>query len=108
MDFPLIPGLGALSEPPRDFRLLQINPSAIQGESGTGFEKRGDKGPFSCGNCEYFDAAAGACDQWDMKTKSNQPKLADGRVSVDAADCCEYVERVGKVKDDHDEDDDGR
>ena len=89
-----IPGTESLGQPPRN--LIQINATAIKGEQGTGFEKRGDKGPFTCGNCEYFDAAAGACDQWDMKTKSKQPRLDDGRVSVAFDDCCEYVERVGK------------
>jgi hypothetical protein len=76
--------------------LVPINSSAIKGEPGTGFEKRGDKGPFDCGNCTYFDAAAGACDQWDMKMKSRQPKLDDGRISVAFDDCCEYIERIGK------------
>jgi hypothetical protein len=94
MDFLSIPGTEALGKSPHD--LVQINQAAIKGEPGTGFEKRGTKGPFECGNCEYFDAVAGACDQWDMKTKSKQPKLDDGRVHVDAADCCEYVERVDR------------
>ena len=70
-----------------------INQSAIKGEEGTGFEKRGNKGPFECGNCTYFDAVNGACEQSDMVRISKQPRLSDGRPSVDAADCCEYVER---------------
>ena len=45
---------------------------------------------------QYFDSAAGACDQWDMKTKSRQPKLDDGRISVAFDDCCEYIERIGE------------
>lgn len=74
-----------------------LNQSAVKGEPGTGFEKRGSLGPFECGNCEYFDVTAGACDQRDMKRLSQQPRLVDGRVSVDAADCCEYVERLGNA-----------
>lgn len=70
-----------------------INQSAIKGEAGTGFEKRGDKGPFECGNCHYF--SNGLCRQQDMVEKSRQPKK-DGRVEVDAEDCCEFIERVGK------------
>lgn len=72
------------------------NAFAIKGESGTGFEKAGSLGEFECGNCKFFDASAGACDQPDMKAMSKQPRLADGRVSVDAADCCEYVARIGE------------
>jgi len=94
MDSPLIVGLRVLGQA-RDLALTQTNSSAIKGEPGTGFEKRGSKGPFECGNCEYFDAMAGACNQDDMKTKSQQPKLADGRISVAFDDCCEYIERRG-------------
>ena len=72
-----------------------INQSAIKGESGTGFEKAGDKGEFECGNCKYFDAVNGACEQPDMVRLSKQPRLSDGRPSVDAEDCCEYVDRIG-------------
>lgn len=90
----IIPGMEALGQPRRD--LVQMNQSAIKGEAGTGFEKRSQKGPFECGNCEYFSGAAGACDQWDMKAKSKQPRLDDGRVVVAFDDCCEYIERMGK------------
>lgn len=100
MDSLLTSGLHILGQP-RDLSGLQINPSAIQGEPGTGFEKRGDDGEFECGNCEYFDSAAGACDQWDMKQKSKQPRLEDGRVSVAYDDCCEYVSRVGDEDEDN-------
>ena len=72
-----------------------MDQSAIKGESGTGFEKRGNKGPFECGSCEYFDSVNGACEQPDMMRISKQPRLSDGRPSVDAADCCEYIERIG-------------
>jgi hypothetical protein len=90
-------GIESLGQSRHD--LTPINPSAIKGEPGTGFEKRSNKGPFECGNCEYFDSTAGACDQWDMKTKSKQPRLEDGRPSVSWDDCCEYVERLGKPHD---------
>lgn len=93
MDSPFISALSLLGQTPAE--RVPVNPSAIKGEAGTGFEKRGQKGPFECGNCEYFDHAAGACDQWDMKTKSQQPKLEDGRISVAFDDCCEYIERRG-------------
>ena len=85
-EFKLPKGIGKLSE---------IDSSEVKGEKGTGFEKRGKKGPFECGNCHYFDADAEGCDQETMKEKSKQPRLADGRVSVEADDCCEYIERVG-------------
>jgi hypothetical protein len=73
---------------------------AIQGEMGTGFEKAGTLGEFECENCLYFDAAEGACNQETMKAISKQPRLADGRVSVAAEDCCEYVKRMGKKDED--------
>jgi len=72
-----------------------INIKALKGEEGTGFEKRGTKGPFECGNCEYFNGT-NACKQPDMKKLSRQPKWPDGTVVVEPSDCCEYVERIGK------------
>lgn len=81
-------------------KLVTINVSAVKGEPGTGFEKAGDLGEFECGNCEYFNAKASACSQKDMMKNSKQPRLKDGRVSVDAEDCCEYVERVGRKDED--------
>jgi len=75
--------------------LVQINAASVKGEPGTGFEKRGSKGPFECGNCEYF-VGRNACKQKDMMRLSKQPRWPDGTIVVDAADCCEYVERVGK------------
>lgn len=97
-----IPGTEALGQPRSD--LVQVNSAAIKGEPGTGFEKAGSLGEFECGNCSYFDAAAGACNQLDMKAKSKQPRLMDGRVVVAEEDCCEYVDRVGK-KENHPNDD---
>ena len=73
-----------------------INVSALKGEDRTGFEKRGNKGPFECGNCEYFIRGEHACNQEDMKKYSKQPKWPNGTVVVDATDCCEYIERTGK------------
>jgi hypothetical protein len=72
--------------------LAQLNASAIIGEPGTGFEKRGNSGPFECGNCAFFD---GACNQPDMMRMSKEPREKDGRVKVKREDCCEYVKRVG-------------
>jgi hypothetical protein len=100
MDSFFLSGLHVLGQSNRDG--AQVNPSAIKGELGTGFEKRSDKGLFECGNCEHFDASDGACDQWDMKMKSKQPKLDDGRISVAFDDCCEYIERIGKSNDSND------
>jgi hypothetical protein len=73
--------------------MIVLNQSAIKGEKGTGFEKRGSKGPFECGNCEYF--ADNSCGQRDMKRLSKQPRTPDGRVQVSSDDCCEYIERLG-------------
>lgn len=70
-----------------------IAQSHIKGEKETGFEKRGDKGPFECGNCHYF--SNGLCRQEDMVQKSREPRR-EGRVEVDKEDCCEFIERVGK------------
>lgn len=70
-----------------------VDQSAIKGEPGTGFEKRGDKGPFQCGNCHFF--RAGFCDNKIMRQRSRQPKNAEGYVKVGAQDCCEYVTRIG-------------
>lgn len=74
-------------------KLVHINQFAIKGEAGTGFEKRGTKGEFTCRNCEYFKS--NSCGQSDMVKKSKQP-LKNGRREVSPLDCCEYVERVGK------------
>ena len=65
----------------------------IHGETHTGFEKVGDKGPFRCGNCEYFKDDE--CRQSDMVKYSKQPRK-NGNVIVDAADCCEHINRKGK------------
>lgn len=74
--------------------LVHINQFAIKGEQGTGFEERGSKGPFECGNCEYFKNSS--CGQKDMLAKSKRPRTSGGRVAVSKDDCCEYIERVGK------------
>lgn len=73
-----------------------INVSAIKGEKGTGFEKKDDKGPFECGNCEYFHE--GGCHQKDMREKSREPKKSNGDIEVGAGDCCEYIDRLGDRK----------
>lgn len=74
---------------------MLVNIEAIKGESGTGFEKRGNRGPFECGNCGYFKNG-NACNQKDMMRYSKQPKWPDGTVVVGAPDCCSFVERIGK------------
>ena len=101
----IAPGIGPLIHPgshrlgePAD--MVQLDVFAIKGETGTGFEKAGRLGEFECGNCRYFDAAAGACNQEDMKSLSKQPRLADGRIVVAEEDCCEYVDRLGKKDED--------
>jgi hypothetical protein len=73
--------------------MTEVKQSDINGESGTGFEKRGTKGPFECGNCGFFDD--GACHQVTMKKLSKQPRNTAGFPKVDEEDCCEYVERIG-------------
>lgn len=72
---------------------MDIDQAAVKGEPGTGFEERGDKGPFECGNCGYF--REGLCHQKIMMARSTRPKNAQGLVQVGSADCCEYVERIG-------------
>ncbi len=67
----------------------------IKGEPITGFEKRGNRGPFECGNCTYFENGD-ACTQETMKEKSKQPRHPNGDVVVDADDCCEFIERKGR------------
>jgi hypothetical protein len=73
---------------------IGIIQTQVKGEIGTEFEKRADKGPFECGNCEYFKD--GLCHQEIMMKRSKQPKSAEGFVKVDERDCCEYVDRLGK------------
>jgi hypothetical protein len=80
---------------------LDLDVFAIQGETGTGFEKAGSLGEFECENCSFYDASAGACNQETMKAVSKQPRLSDGRVAVSGEDCCEYVSRLGKKDTDH-------
>lgn len=76
-------------------KLVHINQFAIKGEKGTGFEERGNKGPFECGNCGYFKNGD-ECHQKDMMAKSTRPRHPNGSVVVGPKDCCEYVERIGK------------
>jgi len=71
-----------------------VNIKALTGENGTGFEKRGNKGPFQCSNCEYF-VGGNACNQEDMKRVSKQPKWPDGTIKVEGPDCCSFIERTG-------------
>ena len=73
-----------------------IDQSAIIGEPNTGFEKVGNKGPFKCGNCEYFHN--NSCGEKNMMEYSKEPKTKDGRVVVAANDCCEYIKRVGRLR----------
>lgn len=83
----------------REAHAATINASAIKGEPGTGFESRivngVDKGPFECGNCEYFNGTD-ACDQKDMMAKSKRERHKDGTVVTGPQDCCEYVDRKGE------------
>jgi len=93
----IIPGLDHRGGPAG---LVVLDVFAVQGEQGTGFEKAGNLGEFECENCSFYDAAAEACNQETMKAMSKQPRLADGRVSVAAEDCCEYIRRVGRKDED--------
>ncbi len=77
--------------------MLEFNQSAIQGEPGTGYENEDGKGEFSCRNCEYYQAKTSSCGQEDMMKKSKRPRIANGRVQVEAKGCCEYVDRMGLV-----------
>lgn len=69
-----------------------INSHHVLGDEGTGFEERGLKGPFECGNCKYFTGKT--CKQVDMVKLSTRPRI-NGEPKVEAEDCCEYVDRVG-------------
>jgi hypothetical protein len=73
---------------------IQIDISAVKGESGTGYEDAAGKGPFACHNCKYFRPVENSCGQRDMLLKSKQP-LVGGRRKVDPNGCCEFVERIG-------------
>ena len=73
---------------------MQIDASQVKGESGTGYEGP-QKGPFSCSNCEYFNA--GSCGQKTMMAESKRPRVAGGRVQVDPEGCCEYIDRIGPL-----------
>lgn len=73
-----------------------IDASKVKGEKFTGYEPPANKGPFECGNCEYFRPGNSTCGQETMVAKSQQP-LIDGRRKVEPGGCCEYVERVGRI-----------
>lgn len=73
---------------------LQINSANVHGEPGTGFEERGDKGDFVCGNCQYFKN--NSCGQADMMKLSKRQRTKDGRIQVHDRDCCEFVDRQGR------------
>lgn len=74
---------------------LQIVTSQTHGEPGTGYEGP-DKGPFECGNCEYFRSTDNSCGQKTMMERSKRERTKDKRVKVEAKGCCEYIERIGK------------
>jgi len=84
----------AIFKPNESLLSDRLDYSSIKGAVGTGYEPAGGKGPFSCGNCEYFKHES--CGQKDMMRKSKQPRTSDGRIKVDVHGCCEYVERVGE------------
>jgi hypothetical protein len=69
--------------------------SEIKGEAHTGFEKRGKRGAFECGNCHFF-RNGDACFEETMKAKSKQPRHANGDVVVAPDDCCKFLDRIGK------------
>lgn len=92
--------MDALAQTPKKTVPPKLNVSAIKGERGTGYEKFDNKGPFECGNCEYFRASDNSCGQKDMMKFSKQPRLRSGRVVVEERACCEYVERKDPSKED--------
>ena len=77
------------------FRALQIEPKAIRGEAGTGYESENGLGEFECENCKFF-TAPDECGQKDMKQRSKQPRKPNGNVEVDPEGCCEFVWRMGR------------
>lgn len=77
--------------------MVQIDSSAVHGESGTGYEGP-DKGPFACHNCEYFRASNHSCGQAVMMERSKRPRVDGGRVDVSPDGCCEYIDRKGSSK----------
>lgn len=78
--------------------VAKLNISAIKGEKGTGYEKFDGRGPFECGNCNYYRASDSSCGQKDMMKFSKQPRLRNSRVVVEERGCCEYVERKDSEK----------
>ena len=82
---------------------LTIDSSRVKGEPGTGYEPPAGKGPFECGNCEYFRAADSSCGQATMMKVSKLVRIdgsygGGGRVKVDEHGCCEYVDRKASEK----------
>lgn len=75
-----------------------IDSSKVKGEPGTGYEAAEGKGPFQCGNCHYFRPSEASCGQATMVQVSKLPRTTGGRVQVEAAGCCEYVERKGSAR----------
>lgn len=78
-----------------------VDQSAIRGEKNTGYENEAGLGEFECENCKFYhttpgDKKYGACMEKNMMRYSQQPRLPDGHVKVEAEGCCEYVHRVGR------------
>lgn len=73
-----------------------IRTDNIHGEPGTGYEAANGLGEFECENCYYYRQEDSSCGQEDMRAKSRQPRLSNGRVKVDPEGCCEFVSRLGK------------
>ena len=76
--------------------MIRIPQDAVKGEPGTGYENPGKLGEFTCRNCEYFDTRSSSCGQKDMRRLSKRPRMTNGRVSVEAKGCCEFVHRMGR------------
>lgn len=76
-------------------RKTDINPKAVSGEKGTGYQD-GKHGPFECGNCKFYDGKS--CGQSDMVSKSTQPKVKGGRIKVHEQDHCAYFDGKGEAE----------
>lgn len=71
-----------------------VNPEAIKGEQGTGYQD-GKLGPVRCDNCRHMKDG---CDQEDMRRNSSRPRKPNGNVVVDMDSFCIYIDRPGGKK----------
>jgi hypothetical protein len=71
---------------------ILVEKGGWQGTKATGFVTA-DKGPFLCGNCNYFKQDFCGEEHVMEDPELQAKKLKNGRIPVTRGDCCNYFEK---------------